>query len=192
MRDRKDPWKWPFAWGLALTLVLGFFVYIPASWLEGSGNNSQAYQDELSHGKWLILSAPPEILVIPPEPEDQQEDQPEPKSIVDQSKWWTEAWQVRTEITVVDDLTGPRSQPTDSLDIFLQELGLGREIFELARPDSILAARLVLLRRQESWEFDHMKPYLEGLTRSRAYADILSRAADMYGDFLQSEIMTPD
>ena len=30
------------------------------------------------------------------------------------------------------------------------------------------------------------------MARARDYADIMSRAADMYDDFLRTEIMTPD
>ncbi len=40
--------------------------------------------------------------------------------------------------------------------------------------------------------FESMKPYLAALGRSEDYADIMSRASDMYDDFLQQQIMVPD
>ena len=49
-----------------------------------------------------------------------------------------------------------------------------------------------MLQLEDSFKFDELKPYLRAMTKSRAYADILSRAADMYDDFLGTEIMTPD
>ncbi len=67
------------------------------------------------------------------------------------------------------------------------EVFLGR-----TRPDSLLASRLFLLRVEDSFKFDELKPYLSAMARSRDYADIMSRAADMYDHFLAQEIMTPD
>ena len=61
-----------------------------------------------------------------------------------------------------------------------------------ARPDSVLAARLFLMQVEDSFRFDELKPYLQAMARSRDYADIMSRAADMYDNFLATEIMTPD
>ena len=76
--------------------------------------------------------------------------------------------------------------------VFLERLGVGQDLLTLVKPDSVLAARLILLQREDQMGFDELKPYFQAVTRSRAYADILSRAADMYGDFLQQEIIVPD
>ncbi len=55
-----------------------------------------------------------------------------------------------------------------------------------------MASRLFVMQVEDSFRFDELKPYLEAMAKSRDYADIMSRAADMYDNFLATEIMTPD
>ena len=80
----------------------------------------------------------------------------------------------------------------DSIAIALEMLDLTPSVLDLARPDSVLAARLHLMRIEDGVRFDELKPYLGAMTRANAYRDMMSRAADMYDEFLQSEIMVPD
>jgi hypothetical protein len=60
------------------------------------------------------------------------------------------------------------------------------------RPDSVLASRLLILQQEDSFRFDELKPYFEAMARAHDYSDIMSRAADMYGEHLGSQIMVPD
>lgn len=71
----------------------------------------------------------------------------------------------------------------------LDLLGVTSGLRAGARADSLLASRLRLLRLKDDFRFDELKPYLHALSRSAAYADIMSRSADMFGDFLEQEIM---
>lgn len=190
MRDRRDPWKWPFAFGFALALTIGLFLYLPASWLDG-WLDSRLAADGISGGPpapWITLLPPPDIA-LDPVPEPDQPDSPETVFLPEDPRWWLEGWQVQTGIAVARDLTPATA---DSVTILLQELGVGLDFLSQARPDSILATRLALMHVEDSMRFEELKPYLRAMTRARAYRDIMSRAADMYDDHLQSEVMVPD
>jgi hypothetical protein len=191
MRTRSDPWKWPFAVGLALVLTGGLFLFLPESWLDGLLPDPSLSPGgrEQPPRPWLVLSPPP-LITAEPRPEKK----PEPEKKLDpvprqDPRWWSEGWRIKTELAVVQDLA---SVQADSVTLLLSELGVGIDFLQQTRPDSLLASRLFLLQMEDSLRFDELKPYLSAMTRSRAYADIMSRAADMYDDFLQSSIMTPD
>jgi hypothetical protein len=96
---------------------------------------------------------------------------------------------VRTGAAVVRDLA---PAVPDSAAVVLRALGLEDDFLARVRPDSVMARRLQLLRQEDSFRFDELKPYLAAMARARDYADMMSRAADMYGEHLQSAIMTPD
>jgi len=89
-------------------------------------------------------------------------------------------------------LFAPQAAESDTVSLLLTELGLGTEFLTRTEPDSVLAARLFLLQVEDQFRYDELKPYLTHLARSKAYADILSRAADMYDEHLQQEIQVPD
>jgi hypothetical protein len=130
------------------------------------------------------------IEVAPPEPVAPDEARPEkPRPTREDPRWWTAGWEVRTETATAQDL---RPAGPDSTAVVLQALGLGEDFLARVRPDSVMAQRLLLLRHEDSFRFDELKPYLAAMGRARDYADMMSRAADMYGEHLQSEIMTPD
>ena len=95
-------------------------------------------------------------------------------------------------MTTTDSPAVRRQAPADSVAILLTALGVERDFMTLVRPDSVMASRLFLMQVEDSFKFDELKPYLEAMARSRDYADMMSRAADMYDDFLATEIMTPD
>lgn len=193
MRDRRDPWKWPFALGLALALTLGLFLLVPVGWLAslfpdpGRGAGGQAARP----ARWITVLPPVEIVARPDSRPDPPPPRREPPPSPGDPRWWDEAWRVRTEVRVVRDLR-PAATADDSVAVLLEQLGVGIDFLRTVRPDSLLAARLTLLQVEDSFRFDELKPYFSAVTRSRAYADILSRAADMYDDHLQSQIMVPD
>ena len=107
--------------------------------------------------------------LVQPVPETQQSQRP-PVDRTD-AQWWQLA--LRSRITDDRALARPAA-PIDSVRALLRTLGLSEDFAVRARPDSTLAARLLLMERAE------------------AYRDLVSRATAMYDEFLQHEIMTPD
>lgn len=192
MRDRRDPWKWPFSLGLALTLTLGVFLLLPVGWLDGLFPNfdRNAAGKARLPARWITVLPPLDFAVRPEtDPLPAERKKSEPPAPQD-ARWWEEAWRVQAEVAVGRDLPLAASAD-DSVTVLLAELGVGADFLQTVRPDSLLAARLTLLRVEDSFRFDELKPYFSAVTRSRAYADILSRAADMYDEHLQSQIMVP-
>ncbi len=189
MRDHRDPWRWPFAVGVALALATVLFLYFPVSWINVffSGRDFLDPARKPAPEEWLVLSPPPAVTVeVEPEPGPRKRENP---VVPEDPRWWLEGWRVKTGTALVRDLA---PSPADSAATLLTMLGLDEDFLQQARPDSVLASRLILLRVEDSMDLTEIKPYLEAMTRSRAYADILSRAADMYDDFLDFTIMTPD
>lgn len=195
MRDRRDLWKWPFSLGLAAVLTWVLFFYVPVGWLTAVIRDPSL--DRQGSGqppaRWMVLVPPPDIETLPesrPDPPAGDDTGREPPPAPD-PRWWTEGWGVKTVKARRRDLE-PVPGPADSCRVLLQALDLDENFLAGSRPDSVLAHRLALLRVSDSLRFDELKPYLQAMTRARAYADIRSRAADMYDDHLQAEIMVPD
>lgn len=191
-RERGSPWRWPAAVVLACALFLGGLVFTPDAWIRwflGSGR-STSLNEGAPPRPWLVLVPPPQVEVTDPqldEPDRRQPPPPRPAPPV--ADWWREGWRIRIAASAE---VSPRPSPEDSARYFLATLGVPRELPDRARPDSVLAARLLLLGREESYRIDELKPYFEAMTRARAYADLYSRVADMYDNFLAQEIIVPD
>jgi hypothetical protein len=136
-----------------------------------------------------VIVPPPELesvvwapLVPPVSPESRLEPD---------ARWWTAGWAVSTR----DDeslFRAPATGKSDTLAVILGALGLGSDFMTRARPDSVLASRLVLLRLNDGFRFDGLKPWLEHLNRSETYRDILLRAAELYDEPLGQEIRVPE
>ena len=193
MRDRRDPWKWPVCVGLTIAMVLMTAFLLPQSWINSFFSPlSLVERLQREQGpEWMVILPPPPMEMVP----DHQSETPAPRPDPARPEthrdpdWWSKAWRIRTEPET------PAAKPraaADSVAILLAALGVERDFMTRTQPDSVLAARLFLLQVEDSFRFDEMKPYLSAMTRARAYADIMSRAADMYDDFLATEIMTPD
>ena len=194
MRDRRNPWKWPAVILLATAFLLGSVFLVPRSWIEFFFSplslDFTAEQDQ-PRG-WMEILPPPTIQVSeePPPPEsDRPEPEPEPPVEWENPAWWQEGWRIKAETETAGAL---RPTPRDSVAVLLTELGIGQDLLTMVRPDSVLALRLHMLKLEDSYRFDEMKPYLSAMTRAAAFRDIKSRAADMYDDFLGREIMVPD
>lgn len=192
MRDRSDPWKWPVCIGVTAAMVLATVFLLPQSWIDAffSPLSLVERMEREQVPEWIVILPPPveivpdhwpETTVLPPDPV-------RPESHRDPD-WWSRSWRV---LTAPDNSEAEVRASADSVSILLVALGVERDFMTRARPDSVLAARLFLMQVEDSFRFDELKPYLENMARSRAYADILSRAADMYDNFLATEIMTPD
>lgn len=194
MRESTDPGKWPACIGLTLVLFLGVVFLVPESWIAAffSPLSLAERLEREKQAAWMVILPPPPVEMVPdhetaPDEPPPVDEQPAPHLDPD---WWTRGWRIRVDPEV--RLQESRAAARDSVEILLTALGVERDFMTRARPDSVLAARLFILQVEDSFRFDEMKPYLSAMARSRAYADIMSRAADMYDDFLGSQIMTPD
>ena len=193
MHNRGEPWKWPVSIGLALSLTLAVVFWLPRSWLGFllSPRAPSARIDRHWNQRWLILVPPPRVEVVTEASEPLPPERLPTRPLHQDPRWWSEGWVVgAAEDAALFAPTVPATN--DTLRLILAELGLGVDVMTRARPDSLLAARLLLLRLEDSLRFDVLKPTLAHLGRAEAYADIMSRAADMYDEPLQQEIRVPD
>ena len=193
MRDRRDPWKWPFSIGFTLVVFLGSVFLLPQPWIDAffSPLSLTERLSQQQETPWMVIQPPPVIEHVPdhlPEPADPAPE-PDRDPFHQDPDWWTRGWIVRA---AEDSAASVSPAVEDSVAILLRALGVERDFMTRARPDSVLAERIFLLLVEDSFNFDELKPYLSAMGRARDYADIYSRAADMYDNFLQQEIMTPD
>ncbi|MCK9995676.1 MAG: hypothetical protein KAH56_05260 [Candidatus Krumholzibacteria bacterium] len=193
MRDRRDPWKWPVCVGVTVAMVLATMFLLPQSWIDAFFSPLSLVErlEREQHPEWMVILPPPPVEMVPDHHTESSPPKPDPTSPEHHRDpdWWSRGWRVMT----TTDSPAVRSQaPADSVAILLTALGVERDFMTLVRPDSVMASRLFLMQVEDAFKFDELKPYLEAMARSRDYADIMSRAADMYDDFLATEIMTPD
>ncbi|MCB1183085.1 hypothetical protein KDM41_06605 [bacterium] len=189
MRDRREPWKWPLCVALAV-LLLGVGAFgIPRAWLAFllPAARPEAARDGAAT-RWLALLPPPEIEIVAPPPRALEPLPPPPELPPADPRWWTRGFAVAAR----DDPGLFAPAVADTIDLVLAALGLDRGLLAATRPDSVLAARLQLLRIHDAFRYDELKPMLLHMGRAEAYADILARAADMYDEPLAQEIRVPD
>ncbi len=186
-----DPWKWPLAFVSALVLILVLLV-LPRSWifLLPDFRNLHPPPPAFGEARWLVLSPPPAVEIVPPDqPAPRVNDKKVENPVFTPADWWRCG--VVLEVGKRGDVPGrgPGRDVLDSAAVALRMLGAVPDLLERVRPDSLLAARLRMLKIADGQRFEELKPYLRALTRAGAYADMLSREADMYNDFLGREIM---
>lgn len=190
MHRRGSPWRWPVAVGLAVGVLLAGVFLVPRAWLDYLMTPLDLDR-AVRHGPprpWLVLLPPPQIrAALPDEPPPAPEKALSP--VVPEPDWWTLGWRVR----VAEDLVrAVRPTPADSARVLLDAVGLPADLAMLARPDSALAVRLLLLQRHDGLRFDALKPYLLAMGRAAMYRDLQSRVADMDNDFLRQEIIVTE
>lgn len=192
MRPDHNPWKWPVVILLAVLLLCGGVLFTPRSWIEYffSPLSLEPVGESVPRRGWLEIQPPP-VVEITERPAEREPERPEPETpeIWENPDWWRDGWRIKTETETGRAL---RATAADSAAVLLTELGIGQDFFSMVKPDSLLASRLHLLKLEDSYRFDELKPYLSAMTRARAYRDIQSRAADMYDNFLATDIMVPD
>ncbi len=192
MRIRQNPWKWPLITFLAVISLLACVFLIPSSWIDFffSPLSLDFTAESKNRALWLEIQPPPEIEETK-EPIETEPNLPKPEQNLEWENpaWWQDGWKIKTQLESNRALA-PSAR--DSVGVVLAALGIGESLLTAVRPDSLLAVRLHMLKLEDSFKFDELKPYLRAMTRSDAMRDIQSRAADMYDDFLRQEIMVPD
>lgn len=198
MPRRTSRWKWPLCTVLALSLALLTAWVTPRSWIFLMPRAAPADGRSAGHAPWrgLVLVPPPQVVVIPdrsPPAEPKPRPQAPPAVGAEDPRWWTAGWGLQTLARSQAVLLGPgRPSARDSAEVLLKMLAVPGDLLTLARPDSVLAARLLWASLQETFSLQELKPYLAAMTRAAVYADIQAQAADLYDDFLRQEIRTPD
>jgi hypothetical protein len=193
MRARGDPARWPAAIGLTLVLVLVLPFVVPRSWLAFLAPRPPTTTPTGGRAApWLVLLPPPGLEIAPAtEPPAPEPEPPADRPRHQDPRWWLDG--VAVGATEDPALFGPQAvAAADSVEVLLAALGLGEDFTTRARPDSVLAARLALLRVHDTLRYDELKPLLRHLGRAEQYADILARAADMFDEPLAQEIRVPD
>ena len=188
LRPVRSRWIWPASFGgAALVLLLVFMM--PVAW-------------------WRLLAPPRalhaacgrpdepdlrivELAVVRPIPEIREvlEDRPlrEPDSLPLDPEWWQEAWHGR----FADDLHAPAAASPDScLPPVLAAILNSRADLDLIldAPDSVIEARLWRLAQVEKLTRNDLEGFYSAIARARAYADLKSREAAMYGEFLNETV----
>lgn len=190
VRRRGHPVRWPLS-ALVAFMLLGLLWGTPRNWIDSflGMRDGGRRTGPVDRRPWLVLVPPPEVEVqpgrdVPPPPVE-----PPTVALPPPADWWRSGLRVRI---AEDRQPARRLTAADSARHLLLSLGLPADTAALARPDSQLARRLLLLQREDTFRFDALKPYFGAMTRARAYADLQSRVAHMYDDFLKQEIVVPD
>jgi len=190
---RHHPLTWPVVIALTVVCFFAFVILVPAEWINlfFSPLAIKEVSQKKTAENWLEILPPPMVEAIddsrvPPAKKDLPKQPPPP---ADDPGWWTSAWQVKTNTDARSQLA-PVSR--DSIAVLLETLGVGLDFTRKALPDSLLNHHLMLLRIEEGFDFEKLKPYISALTKARALADKNSREAAMFDDHLRSTIMVPD
>ncbi len=193
MQTRHHPLKWPTVITVTLLCFFAGVFGLPASWINliFSPVDRTKIPPKKHTTSWMAILPPLAVESIS-EINPPIEDEKPPKQTTpppEDPGWWTAAWQVKT---TQESLPLMESASRDSVVLLLETLGVGLDFSRKALPDSVLEHKLMLLRIEDGFKFDELKPYLAALGKARAMADISSRKADMYDNHLGSQIMTPD
>jgi hypothetical protein len=188
MFPRHDIIKWTLSGALAL-LLLGGMLSLAERWLMGGAGRPPPAVPAWNGPEGWLTFLPREVEVDPFEPDRRASAPPAAEPWVE-APWWRLAW----EGTFVPASSSPAMSTgrPDSVQLALARLGLAADFAERARPDSVLAARLIRLSRREGYLPADVRPLLLSIGRAKAYRAVVSRAAEMYDEFLAQEIITTD
>jgi hypothetical protein len=180
---------WARAWVLTAAVLAAIWL-APTSWWE------RLWPDGRLRGVGAPAPAPPlviqrvEIVTPPAVVEPVPADQPEAPRPEPEPRWWTDAWNAR----IVADRASQRAAAADSLlpgplrDLFGAQATVA---MILATPDSVVTARVWRLVQQEQLSASDADGIFEAIARARAYADLRSREAAMFDEFLHETVPVP-
>jgi len=188
MLPRHDIIKWALC-GVLAVLLLGGMLSLAERWLMGgAGRPPPAVPARTAAEDWLTF-LPRDVEVESVEPDQRSPAPPAAEPWVE-APWWRLAWE--GPLAPASSPPATHTTQADSLQLALARLGLAADFAERARPDSVLAARLIWLSRREGYLPADVRPLLLSIGRAKAYRAVVSRAAEMYDEFLAQEIITTD
>ncbi len=180
-------WTWPASLAGAFVLLLAASLMPPAWWAwwwpaPSARRAPPAADGTVAPIAWIIVLPPPVVEARPrvddPSPTADRRDEPWLPA-----DWWQSAWSADTAIG--------RPRPVIDLpDAMLPAplvLMLGTQAtldLILAAPDSAVAAVIWRLEQTASLSRDDRDGLYTAIARARAFADLKSREAAMYGEFL--------
>ncbi len=175
-------------WGACLGATIGLMallLLVPGAWWQTLWRSTRQTPRELPRlaeapaFTLLEIAPPPSVEMVAPDADLARES---PREVPD-AAWWDRAWEVRIQ----DDLlrhAAPSSAVTTPW-AALGALGLPTSLeAALTVPDSALAARVWELIWEDKVDLSHLADYFRAIGRGRAYADLKSREAAMFGEFL--------
>jgi hypothetical protein len=186
-------WKWPLCGAATAALIL-VVLLIPRHWID-------AFFSPLDERRWAEASRPEAVLrllpvptVIPAtEPPEQRTDRPDEEETIPETlspAWWEAAWSLHVAERSSRQLEAAPAD-TAASDLLLL-LGAASTADLLARPDSVLADRLAVLRVNNRAAFERVRGMLKGATSGRRWQGILRQAARVHGEDALQEPDVPD
>lgn len=105
--------------------------------------------------------------------------------------WWTLAFEERAAADLGDR---PAATAADTVPwALLGSTGLPAALeIVLAVPDSLSSARLWELGEEEALGLSPLRDFFHAVSRGRAFEDLRSREAAMFGEFVHESIMVPN
>jgi hypothetical protein len=178
----------PSPWGactLAVAALLLLLLLVPAAWWRTLWLSTRPALDAsripavATDFTVLEIAAPRTVEAVVPADEKERE---RPRDLPD-AAWWDHGWDVRVRS---DLLGGPATAAADTTPwARLGALGLPTSLqAALTVPDSVLAARIWELVWEDRVDLSQLADYFRAIGRGRAYADLRSREAAMFGEFL--------
>lgn len=176
-------------WGaclLATVVLMAMLLLVPLPWWQTMWRSTRhaprqtAPLAEAPAFELLEIAAPPVVEIVPSTTEPSSHEVPrEPPD----AAWWDRAWEVRVH---ADLRRGAAPAVADTTPwAALGALGLPTSLAEaLTVPDSALAARVWELVWEDKVDLSRLADYFRAIGRGRAYADLRSREAAMFGEFL--------
>lgn len=188
MPSRLDILKWALCGVAAMLLLGGLLALAERGLLRGADSPPAADRGWAEAPGWLTV-LPPQFEVEPDLPV-RRRSAPPPAAPWVEAPWWRLAWQGAFAPTV--SAMPSVADQGDTTQLILARLGLAPDLAAQARPDSVLAARLIWLTRREGYLPREVRPLLLSIGRAAAYRALAARAAEMYDEFLDQEIITTD
>ncbi len=178
----------PSPWGACALATVGLLVLlllVPAAWWRALWQRTRLQPRELPlvaelpDFALLEIAPPPSVEVVVPTVARTRE---VPRELPD-AMWWDRAWEVRVRSDLLRDAAPAVTDTTPWA--ALGALGLPTSLAAaLAVPDSALAARVWELVWEDKVDLSRLADYFRAIGRGRTYADLKSREAAMFGEFM--------
>jgi hypothetical protein len=178
----------PSPWGactLAAAAILVLLLLVPATWWQAVWLRTRLQPREApplsGRPDFVLLEiAGPQVVEVVPVMDKTVHDLP--RELPD-AAWWDRGWEVRVQTGLWPDVmpAAPDTTPWATLGA----LGLPTSLAAaLTMPDSALTAKVWELVWEDKLSLREFADYFRAIGRSRVYADLRSREAAMFGEFI--------